>query len=189
MGTGRLQIAERPADERTKTLAQSFPPPVQDRLREFAYLALEAGDRRWRSCAADEAPNLTARPGKGSDAPRLTPAPVLMLRLRAGFGVSAKADVLTYLLGIGGNLATVQSMAEATGYTEATARGAASDMALADLIREAEGRPVSITSRTRSRGRSFLSYMVSAPCPAARAPVRKLPPGGTGRRCLLFWPK
>jgi hypothetical protein len=36
-----------------------------------------------------------------------------MVRLRAGFGVNAKSDALSFLLGIGGEPATVQDIASA----------------------------------------------------------------------------
>lgn len=66
----------------------------------------------------------------------------LLLRLRAGFGVSAKADVLAYLIGIEERPASRQDVAEATGYSRPTVRGALRDLTRAGFIRERTGRPI-----------------------------------------------
>lgn len=64
-----------------------------------------------------------------------------MLRLRAGFGVSAKADVLAYLLGTAERSASTQETAEATHYSRATVGSALSDMTRAGFIQETSSRP------------------------------------------------
>ena len=76
-------------------------------------------------------------------------ASALMLRLRAGFGVSAKSDVLSFLLGIEERPATIQSIASATGYAGVTVRDATRDMALARLIRSTGEHPVSYYTRRK----------------------------------------
>lgn len=135
VGPGMLSV------QRMKTLVDRFPASAERDFEAFARFAVNAGDRRWKRYA-DSDDLVTARSGKGAADLNLREDPTLMFRLRAGFGVSAKADVLTYLLGMNGRSRTVRSMSDATGYTEATIRSAAGEMALARLIRESAGRPV-----------------------------------------------
>lgn len=135
--------------QRLKTVCDHFPDPVgSEALSLFGRLALDAGDRRWRRHATDEAP-AQLRPGKGPEELYLSDPATLWLRLRAGMGVGAKADVLTFLLGLRGALATVSEIAEATAYTTLTARNATADMALGRLIRKDEGRPTSFFAPAR----------------------------------------
>jgi len=135
--------------QRLKAACGHFPEPVaSEALSLFGRLALDAGDRRWRRHAADEAPE-QLRPGKGPEELYLSDPATLWLRLRAGMGVGSKADVLTFLLGLRGRLATVSEIAEATAYSTLTARNAAADMALGRLIREQEGRPMSFFAPAR----------------------------------------
>lgn len=127
--------------QRVTTLAKEFPELVQSRLRHFAAEAHAAGDRRWKRLA-EGAPTLPSR-GKDGFTPRLTEAPALMVRLRAGFGVGVKADLLTVLLGCRGESVPVRRLLDATGYTEPPLRDAASDLTLARFIHETSTRPVS----------------------------------------------
>ena len=127
--------------QRTKTLLKSFPPGAGERLGAFAGQAVEAGDRRWRRYVPSESPVAGGRKGKGADSPRLGAPSALVLRLRAGFGVSAKADVLAYLLGIGERPAGTQETAEATKYSRATVGNALGDMTQAGFIQETSERP------------------------------------------------
>lgn len=127
--------------QRTKTLLRRFPPEAEERLQVFAGWAVESGDKRWRRYAHDGSGAGTSersmeRGRKGADRPRLQAFPALMLRLRAGFGVSAKADVLAYLLGINEREVSTQETADATAYSRATVGGALGDMARAGFIRE-----------------------------------------------------
>ena len=64
--------------------------------------------------------------------------------------MSAKADVLTFLLGLGERQATIQAIERATGYAGVTVRDATRDMTLARLIQETDGHPVSYYARGRS---------------------------------------
>lgn len=127
--------------QRTKALLRRFPAGVEERLGGFAYWAVEAGDKRWRRYMPDEAPSIQGRKRKGGRDPRLDSSSSLVLRLRAGFGVSAKADVLAYLLGVDERSASRQETAEATGYSRATVRAALHDLTRARFIQEASGRP------------------------------------------------
>ena len=133
--------------QRMKVLAEAYPERVRERLGRFARSAMESKDARWRRYAAEEPLAARTRTDKEAKPPNLASASTLMLRLRAGFGVSAKADVLTFLLGIGERHATIQAIERATGYAGVTVRDAARDMALARLIRETEERPVSYYAR------------------------------------------
>jgi len=67
--------------------------------------------------------------------------PALVLRLRAGFGVGSKADVLSYLLARGGADHSVKETVHVTGYTDRAVRTALEEVARAGFIREAPGRP------------------------------------------------
>ncbi len=130
-GTGAALLSV----HRTRSLLRAMPGGAADALAPFAASALAAGDRRWKGLAGPEP--LDARPGKGGDRPRLTDPSTLVLRMRAAFGVSAKADVVAVLLGLE-RPATVRDVADATGYTTVAARGALAELALAGFA-EATG--------------------------------------------------
>lgn len=125
--------------QRMTSLAESFPLATRDALGEFA---AEAGDRRWRAHAGP-ANEERAAPHTSLLGPmRLTAGPALLLRLRAGFGVGAKADLLTFLLGLRGAPASVSLMAAATAYSGRAMRTAAEEMALAGFIERMDTAPV-----------------------------------------------
>lgn len=137
--------------QRFKNLAAAYPRATAKRLAWLARLVtVEVKDLRWRSLYADERVNLAAA---GSDpelrankrrAVRVRPnAPAtLAFRLRLGFGVGAKADVLTLLIGTAGDGASVREIAGATGYTVAAVRRSAEDMAAAGLLQVTAEQPV-----------------------------------------------
>lgn len=128
--------------QRLKSLARDYPESVSQQVPEFARWAADAGDRRWRSYAADEEERSGAPPREKALGPlRLTEGPTLMLRLRAGVGVGAKADLLTLLLGMGGAAADLKTITLATAYSDRAMRTAADEMALARFIHEIEGAP------------------------------------------------
>jgi hypothetical protein len=130
--------------QRTRTLLKATP-EAADALAPFAASAVGAGDRRWKGLAGSE--GLDARPGKGVAQARLTHPMALVLRLRAAFGVSAKADVVAVLLGLRRG-ATVREVAEATGYTTVAVRGALGGVALAGFA-EATGETPTAYRATR----------------------------------------
>jgi hypothetical protein len=66
-----------------------------------------------------------------------------MLRLRAGIGVGAKADLLAVLLGLDGAAAEMKTITLAAGYSDRAMRTAAEEMARARFIQEVEGPPTS----------------------------------------------
>lgn len=127
--------------QRTKTLVEDFPSAAEKRLRTYSYWAVESGDRRWKTYA-EKPGDASERERKGPKEPHLRSPSSLLLRLRAGFGVSAKADVLAFLLGTGEQEATVKKAVRATGYSRATISGALGDLSRAGFIRESGGRPV-----------------------------------------------
>ncbi len=126
--------------QRAKTIGGQFPEKVQADFVGFATAALDAGDRRWKA-QAGTASVVPSRP-KGMDKLDFTEPSTLMVRLRAGFGVGAKADVLTYLIGLGGAWSTTSRISFATGYTQTAVREAVEAMSLARLVRSTEERPV-----------------------------------------------
>lgn len=128
---------------RLRALAADFPTSVEEKIGVFARAAVAGGDKRWkrwpsRSNARHYEPRL-----KAIEPLKLLDGPALTLRLRAGFGVNAKAEILSLLLGFGGAAAGLKVMAAATAYTERAIRNATDDMVLGGFIREIEGRPSS----------------------------------------------
>lgn len=130
--------------QRMRTLVAAVGAESSRCLALFSRWSSDAGHRSWAPYASESSTN---EPGDGSRGwkgpPELTllePA-TLMLRMRAAFGVGAKSDVLTYLIGLQGSKATVSSISAAVGYTETAVRGALKDMALGRLIREVGTRP------------------------------------------------
>ncbi|KPK82264.1 MAG: hypothetical protein AMS25_03205 [Gemmatimonas sp. SM23_52] len=91
-GVGLLSV------QRIKKLAREYPPAVQGRLAEFAWYAVQSGDKRWQSLSgtgAAESRGPEPRRDKWfGEGPELIEPAALLLRLRAGFGVGAKADLL-----------------------------------------------------------------------------------------------
>lgn len=126
--------------QRFRSVADAFPASGGAGLSLFASLAEAAGDRRW-SRHVDPAVELPTVREKGVDVPTLAEECTLWLRLRAGLGVGAKADVIAYLLGTRGAWASVKDIALATGYSTVAVRTATSDMALGRFVRETGGRP------------------------------------------------
>ena len=140
-GTGATLLSV----QRTRSLLKMMP-EAAEALAPFAASAVEAGDRRWKGLAGTE--GLDARPGKGTAEARLTHPTALVLRLRAAFGVSAKADVVAVLLGLE-RAATVREMAEATGYTTVAMRGALGEVALAGFAEATGGTPAAYRATRR----------------------------------------
>jgi hypothetical protein len=121
---------------RIRTLANSFPEATRERLGEFATHALHEGhDYRWRPLLRPVG-GPEGRRGKAlAKEPRFTTPHALLLRLRLGFGITVKADLVTMLLGTPGVWLTVKDMATSLGYTPQSIRRAADDLVAACLIR------------------------------------------------------
>ncbi len=125
--------------QRLGNLRDEFPKPVADRLSALAAVGMEeAKDIRWQSLRRSRAAELGARTNKVRAVEvRLTSWATLLLQLRRGMGVGAKADVLAFLLGTSGtqDWANVATIADATRYTPAAVRRVADDLAAARFIR------------------------------------------------------
>ena len=150
--------------QRARTLA-SLHPPLAPGLGTFAHWAWELGsDARWKSLATPP-DGSSPRPGKGPERPRLESPVAFWLRLRAAFGVGAKADILAHLAGEGSGPATAQELSEATGYTTKTVRQSVGDLELAGIVESIGDRPAKHRLRPGAdRGLLALLY--------ARAPDR-----------------
>ncbi|MFQ6047629.1 MAG: hypothetical protein ACE5PT_14930 [Gemmatimonadales bacterium] len=129
--------------QRMKNLASAYPGEVRHRLEEFAFLAyIEGRDYRWKTVPRTD-PGWLPRPEKIRQGPvQLIEAPTVLLRLRSGFGVGVKADILAFLIGVGGAFVPVRDLARAVGYTTRAVRRATDDLGRARLIRTLEGQPV-----------------------------------------------
>lgn len=134
--------------QRLKNLAASYPETARQRLGALAKIAWRDGkDLRWRSLA-DEGRSgsrvfSSARTAKSrAIRVRLDDHTTLMFRLRLGFGVGAKADVLGFLLTTAEIEASVRDISEALGYTVAAVRRVADDMAAARLLQTSDRQPI-----------------------------------------------
>ncbi len=133
--------------QRMKVLAEAYPERVRVHLARFARSAAETKDARWHRYAAEAPLEARDRISKEAVVPALSPVPALLLRLRSGFGVSAKPDVLAFLIGISDRAATVQEIERATGYAGVTIRDATRDLVQARFIREMDERPMRYYAR------------------------------------------
>ena len=134
--------------QRMRTLLGDFPTRVRAELGWFAARAVEAGDPRWRVFVGKTKKADAGRPGKGPRELLLLEPATLMLRLRAGLGVGAKADLLTFLIGAASRAGapvvatTAEVIAKAISYSIASTRRAASEMVVARLVDASADRPV-----------------------------------------------
>jgi len=129
--------------QRVKNLQKRFPDQVNDRLSEFATMAKTVGkDHRWRSLAgADPGPAV-----RTSDLWKAYPSawqsPALVIRMRLGLGVGIVADILSFLISIKGDRASVRTMANATDYSVRSVRRTTVNMAAGQLIERTGEKPV-----------------------------------------------
>lgn len=126
--------------QRLGNLRDQFPKPVAERLAALAVVGIEAAkDQRWQSLRRREAADLGARGDKVRAVEvRFSSWATLLLQLRRGMGVGAKADVLAFLLGTNetqAEWASVATIADAICYTPAAVRRVADDLAAAKFIR------------------------------------------------------
>jgi hypothetical protein len=127
--------------QRTRNLLDAYPSPVARALGEFAGLAYEAGDRRWKSFDRHE-PAQPARPDKvQSGSARFIEASTMMLRLRLGLGVGVKSDVLAFLISNAGGAFVISDLARAIAYSSRSVHRAAVELADARFIRSFSGHP------------------------------------------------
>jgi hypothetical protein len=137
------QAAHLMSMHRLRALAGGFPATASQRLNIFVASAAPGGDKRWARLVRDESDADYVPRVKQLGELRITEGPSLTVRLRAGFGVNAKADLLSLLIGFGGAPADLKVIAAATAYTERAVRTATQEMTLAGFIHEIEGRPSS----------------------------------------------
>lgn len=157
--------------QRAQGLASRFPDGARARIGDFARLAVEAGDRRWRRLAREAADDAAVPRGKPFGRIQLTAAPALMLRLRAGLGVGSKADVLTYLLAEGGAPRSVKDAVFATAYTDRAVRTALEEMARAGFLAQRPGRPATYAADPEAWGQLLGHAGCGVPGGAAGAPI------------------
>lgn len=138
--------------QRMKTLVEELQGESKHHFALFARWAGESGHRSWKRHATSEAGARVAesRGLKGPEELRLIAPSTLMLRMRAAFGVGAKPDVLTFLIGLAGAMAPVSVISRAVGYTETAVREALKDMSLARLVEETTNRPALYRTRHRA---------------------------------------
>lgn len=153
--------------QRIATLAGTFPDSVRSGLREFAWTAAAAGDRRWSRLQAGGASEGIVHRAKGGAEVRMDGGPVLMLKLRAGFGVGVKSDLLSILIGLSGTPATVRTLAAASSYTLVAVRSAAQEMARAKIVRSTPERPAAYFVDARG----WLDLLFPEPPPGYAAPL------------------
>jgi hypothetical protein len=133
---------------RLDSLGRSFPSVVPLRVAVFARWARDAGDTRWKPKAtAESGEEPPVRVGKGPATLTLTGAQTLLLKLRAGFGVSAKPDVFCYLLALDGEGASTKEIARAVGYADKNVRHAAQELVLGGFIDERDEYPTQYAAR------------------------------------------
>jgi len=128
--------------QRTRNLAAQYPERVLAVLAEAAAIAVTDGkDARWKPLAAGVTPRPYHARKVYQPAGHVGLPAALMVRLRLAFGVHARSDVLTFLLGSAPASATAREVAEATGYGSVPTRRALEAMAAARILSAAGARP------------------------------------------------
>jgi hypothetical protein len=128
---------------RIKSLRPGFPAERTPRLGQFAAWAHEAGDTRWKADVTEPVP---VRAGKGPKELRLEGPATLLLRLRAGFGVSAKPDVLAFVVAMDGVALPSKEIARAVSYADTNVRQAARDLLAGGFLEQANTFPIAYRS-------------------------------------------
>ncbi len=128
--------------QRMKRAAAFFPTGKVGGLAGFAASVASFGkDPRWGGLA-EAGRELQGRPGKVIAVTRGLGEPgSLMVRLRTGFGVDVRTDVLSYLIGRREAWADVKEISEALLYAKYSVRQACGALADARLIELDPGRP------------------------------------------------
>lgn len=131
---------------RVRALSRQFPAVAGRGFGEFAHLAAEAGDRRWKGYD-DVTPEVEPRPGKGPEELRLVDPGTLLLRLRAGMSPGAKSDTFAFVLAQGGGWVEVKEIHQAIGFSIPNVRTAARELALGGFLEESAGYPTQYGTR------------------------------------------
>ena len=166
--------------QRLKNLVKTYPVELRRdltaRLASLARIAISEGkDLRWRSLlklsrghAADiYDPSLESRKSRyhrDLTIPKMravrasaTDQSALLLRLRLGFGVGVKADILGYLLGKAEYGNTIREMADATAYSAVAVRAAADDLAAARFVLASSAKPATYRA-DRERWKTLFGF-------------------------------
>jgi hypothetical protein len=148
---------------RLDSLGRHFPLSVAPRIADFARWARESGDTRWKPKATVESgEEPPVRTGKGPARLTLMGPQTLLLKLRAGFGVSAKPDVFCYVLALDGEGASSKEIARAVGYADKNVRHAARELVLGGFIEERDEFPTKYAARAGFAG-SLVHLLASRP--------------------------
>jgi hypothetical protein len=104
------------------------------RVAWLAAVARDLGkDPRWKPLAGTHPHAIAARTMRTVRVRTIEPS-ALMPRMRLAFGVGVKADLLSFLLANAGDAFTIREIAEAVGYTVASVRRAAGDLAASRFV-------------------------------------------------------
>ncbi len=131
---------------RVRALTKQFPDAAGRGFGEFAHLAAETGDRRWKGYSRIP-PEVEPRPGKGPKQLRLSGECTLLLRLRAGMGPGARSDTFAFVLSEQSGGVGVKEIHQATGFSMPNVRAAARELALGGFLEEMSGYPTAYGTR------------------------------------------
>jgi len=134
--------------QRLQGLGDRLEADDRSEISRFAQMALSAGDRRWKTIAESDADIPEISTLKGPSIPNLLHPGALLLRFRAGFGLGAKADLLTILVGQCGHPRTVKHLVKAAAYRETSVREALRDLTSAAFVVKSANRPAEYIARS-----------------------------------------
>lgn len=122
--------------QRLKNLVGQFTGAENQLARLAGVVTRDAGDARWRSLTQSSSRGAKQpKPVRSrASGPTLESPPALLLRLRAGFGVGVKADLLAFLLGQRFSV-SVATAASGLGHSKATVFRALQDLREAGMVR------------------------------------------------------
>jgi len=135
---------------RMKAVTMEIGGDGNDYFSTFADLATRSGHRTWRRHAKHTVDTSRAIKHGGPNSLILRGAPALMVRLRAAFGVSAKSDVLSFLIGNRNSVSSVAEITRAVGYTKTAVRASLKDMVTAGLVNETSSHPAAYSTNRRA---------------------------------------
>jgi hypothetical protein len=134
--------------QRVKNLQDKYPDLTKERLAEFARRArTEGNDFRWRSLAGAEVGPAARNQDLWEAYPRVWQPSALMLQMRLGIGVGVAADLLSFLISLGGDWAGARRIAQAIDYSVYSIRRVADNMASAQLIERTQAKPVQFRAK------------------------------------------
>jgi len=151
--------------QRIKNLVSRLPQAVHERLEVFGNAAIQAGDIRWRSLSKGLPKSRGTSKSVHLPELRLDRPASLMVRLRLGFGVGIKSDVLSFLLTNQGEWESVRSISNATAFTPRAVKRASDELAVARLIQSSATQP----TEYRAENQAWASLLsIGAPFPKWR---------------------